>query len=211
MKPLAMQSARRLWSFMLLSLTAIACSSAQTVGTEAELDVRSLLLRPCEKGGRDDCVKVDVTLHIDAPIEIVWQVITDYQHAAQFISNLRSSSETQIGPNKLQVEQVGRVGWNALNVEIKTVYHVNLNALEKNIQSVSVGGDLKRVSMFTQLHAKANGGTVLEYTLTTDPARWAPLVIAEELLIRNARQSFADLKREILKRSSAVAVNKPSA
>jgi hypothetical protein len=35
------------------------------------------------------------------------------------------------------------------------------------------------------------------------------LVIAEELLLRNAKQSFSDLKREILKRASA-APNKPA-
>jgi hypothetical protein len=105
---------------------------------------------------------------------------------------------------------VGRVGWNALNLELKTIYHVQLNPIEKKIQSVAVGGDLKRVSMFTQLHAKAGGGTLLEYSLITDPARWAPLVIAEELLKRNALQSFADLKREILRRSATSAVSKPA-
>jgi hypothetical protein len=64
--------------------------------------------------------------------------------------------------------------------------------------------------MFTQLHAKAGGGTLLEYTVTTDPARWAPLLVAEELLKRNAHQSFADLKQEILRRSAISSVNKPT-
>jgi hypothetical protein len=137
-------------------------------------------------------------------------VITDYQNSAKFISSLKSSSEIILAPNKLQVEQVGRVGWNALNLELKTIYHVQLNPIEKKIQSVAVGGDLKRVSMFTQLHAKAGGGTLLEYTVTTDPARWAPLLVAEELLKRNAHQSFADLKQEILRRSAISSVNKPT-
>jgi len=210
MKPAAMLGVKRLWCCVLLSLSTLNAWSATAPLSETELDIRSALLRPCEPGGREDCVKVDVKLHLDAPIEIVWQVITDYQNSAKFISSLKSSSETPLAPNKLQVEQVGRVGWNALNVEIKTIYHVQLNPVEKKIQSVAVGGDLKRVSMFTQLHAKAGGGTLLEYSLITDPARWAPLVIAEELLKRNAYQSFADLKREILRRSATSAVSKPA-
>ena len=210
MKPAALLSVKRLWCCVLLSLSTFNAWSATAPLSETGLDIRSALLRPCEPGGREDCVKVDVKLHLDAPIEIVWQVITDYQNSAKFISSLKSSSETPLAPNKLQVEQVGRVGWNALNVEIKTVYHVQLNPIEKKIQSVAVGGDLKRVSMFTQLHAKAGGGTLLEYSLITDPARWAPLVIAEELLKRNALQSFADLKREILRRSAISAVSKPA-
>ena len=210
MKPVAMLSVKRLWCCVLLSLAALNAWSATAPLSETELDIRSALLRPCEPGGREDCVKVDVKLHLDAPIEIVWQVITDYQNSAKFISSLKSSSETPLAPNKLQVEQVGRVGWNALNVEIKAIYHVQLNPIEKKIQSVAVGGDLKRVSMFTQLHAKAGGGTLLEYTVTTDPARWAPLVVAEELLKRNAHQSFADLKHEILRRSAISSVSKPT-
>jgi carbon monoxide dehydrogenase subunit G len=210
MKPVAMLSVKRLWCCVLLSLAALNAWSATAPLSETELDIRSALLRPCEPGGREDCVKLDVKLHLDAPIEIVWQVITDYQNSAKFISSLKSSSETPLAPNKLQVEQVGRVGWNALNVEIKTIYHVQLNPIEKKIQSVAVGGDLKRVSMFTQLHAKAGGGTLLEYTVTTDPARWAPLLVAEELLKRNAHQSFADLKREILRRSAISSVSKPT-
>jgi carbon monoxide dehydrogenase subunit G len=210
MKPVALLSFKRLWCCLSLGLSALTGWSAAPPLLESEFEVRSALLRPCDPGGRDDCVKLDVKLHLDAPIEVVWQVITDYQNSAKFISSLKSSSEIILAPNKLQVEQVGRVGWNALNLELKTIYHVQLNPIEKKIQSVAVGGDLKRVSMFTQLHAKAGGGTLLEYTVTTDPARWAPLLVAEELLKRNAHQSFADLKREILRRSAISSVSKPT-
>jgi uncharacterized membrane protein len=209
MWPVAMRNMRKSWGFLVLCFADMTCWSATPVAQQDPLEVRSMVLRPCEQGMPGDCIKVDVTLMLDAPIDIVWEVITDYQQAAQFIANLRSSTAKQLGPNKLQVEQVGRVGWNALNVDIKTVYHVNLNPVDKKIQSLAVAGDLKMVSMRTQLHTQTNGGTLLEYTLTTDPGRWAPLVIAEELLLRNAKQSFADLKREILKRASA-APNKPA-
>ena len=178
-----------------------------TVSTSAgakpddSLEIQTALLRPCDKSLAYDCVKVDVGMQVDAPIEIVWQVITDYQHAAQFISNLKSSTETPLGPNSLLVEQVGRVGWGALNVEIKTVYKVSLNPIEKKINSFLVGGNLKTINMNTQLQSKANGSTLLLYTMVTDPGPWAPLSITEELLKRQARQGFDDLRREIMKRA----------
>ena len=62
------------------------------------LEIKTALLRPCHKNLAYDCVKVDVSMQVDAPIETVWQVITDYQHAAQFISNLKSSSEPLLAP-----------------------------------------------------------------------------------------------------------------
>lgn len=204
-----MRSVWKSWGFLLMCLASMTCWRVTSAALQDAFEVRSMVVRPCEQGLPGDCIKVDVTLLLDAPIDIVWDVITDYQQAAQFITNLRSSTAKQLGPNKVQVEQVGRVGWHALNVDIKTVYHVNLNPVDKKIQSLAVAGDLKMVSMRTQLHTQANGGTLLEYTLTTDPGRWAPLLIAEELLVRNAKQSFSDLKREILKRASA-APNKPA-
>lgn len=203
----------RLSHFLLAALLAAGSGVAATTGTVSglantdklgdTLEIKTSLLRPCSKILAYDCVKVEVSMPVDAPIETVWQVITDYQHAAQFISNLKSSTETSIGPNSLQVEQVGRVSLAALHVDIKTVYKVSLNPTEKKITNVSVGGDLKTVNMETQLQSKGNGSTLLLYTMVTDPGPWAPLVVAEELLKRQARQGFEDLKREILKRSNA--------
>jgi carbon monoxide dehydrogenase subunit G len=179
----------------------LSASAASGVSNAADLDIQSSQLKPCEKGLTHDCIKVDVKLRVDAPVDVVWQVITDYANSASFISNLKSSSQTITGPNSLVVTQVGRVGWHYLNVDIKTIYQVSLNPAEKKIQSFSIGGDLKKVNMFTQLKATPNGGRMLEYTLITDPGPWAPLPLTEELLKRQALQSFTDLNREILKRA----------
>ena len=196
-------------SVSFLGGVALANTSVNANKFEDDIDIKTALLRPCEKGIGYDCVKVDVQMQVDAPQEIVWQVITDYQHAAQFISNLKTSSETPLGLNLLQVDQVGRVGWAAINLEIKTVYKVNLYPVDKKIVSVSIGGDLKTVSMTTQLKPKPNGGTLLAYSLVSDPGPWAPLAISEELLKRQARQSFADLRKEILKRANGANITKP--
>lgn len=181
-----------------ISLPAFAAAG---VSITPDLVIQSSQLKPCEKGLSHDCIKVEVKLSVDAPVDVVWQVITDYANSASFISNLKSSSQTITGPNSLVVTQVGKVGWHYLNLEIKTVYQVSLNPAEKTIQSFSIGGDLKKVNMSSQLKATPNGGSVLEYTLITDPGPWAPLPLTEELLKRQALQSFTDLNREILKRA----------
>lgn len=102
----------------------------------------------------------------------------------------------------MMVEQIGRVGWGLLNIEIKTLSKVILNPATKKIHSVSIGGDLMTTTMSTELRSSGIGASVLEYTLITNPGPWAPLAIAEQLLKRHALQSFNDLKLEILKRNS---------
>lgn len=203
------RSIARMGCGVLLSLSTLPAWCMPLASAAFELEIQSEQLRPCNRSVTYDCVKVDVKLSIEAPVETVWQVITDYQNAASFITNLKSSTQTTTGPNSLLVTQVGKVGWHYLNVEIKTIYQVSLNPTEKKIKNVAVGGDLKTVTMFTQLTPKANGGSVLTYTLVTDPGPWAPLPFTEELLKRQANQGFTDLSREILKRASVTMPVKP--
>ena len=195
------QSGRLAFFTCLLCLVSVA--NANTSKFEDAFEIQTSLLRPCEKNLSYDCLRVDVRLQLDAPVETVWQVITDYQNASKFISNLKSSSEIPLGPNLVQIEQIGRVGWAAMHLEIKTIYKVNLFPLDKKIVSVAIGGDLKTISMTTQLKTNPNGGTLLAYSMVTDPGPWAPLSIAEGIITRQARQSFADLTVEILKRKNA--------
>jgi carbon monoxide dehydrogenase subunit G len=195
--PMALVSKLAIAGWVLVLSISLPAFAAAGVLNTPDLVIQSLQLKPCEKGLSHDCIKVDVKLSVDAPVDVVWQVITDYANSASFISNLKSSSQTITGPNSLVVTQVGKVGWHYLNVEIKTVYQVSLNPAEKKIQSFSIGGDLKKVNMSSQLKATPNGGSLLEYTLITDPGPWAPLPLTEELLKRQ------DLNREILKRASS--------
>ena len=197
------------WLLLLLWGTQIHAEAALSSESDVDVKIKSMQLRPCAQGQSFDCVKVEVVMSIDAPVETVWQVITDYQHAAEFISNLRSRKETPLAANSVMVEQIGRVGWGVVSVDIKTVYKVSLSPLEKRIQSVAVGGDLRAVTMLTQLKSNGKGGSLLEYSLITDPGPWAPLSIAEELLKRQARQSFEDLRREIMKRHGSAGNVKP--
>jgi len=56
----------------------------------------------------------------------------------------------------MMVEQIGRVGWGLLNIEIKTLSKVILNPATKKIHSVSIGGDLMTTTMSTELRSSGN-------------------------------------------------------
>ena len=64
-------------SVSFLGGVALANTSVNVNKFEDDIDIKTALLRPCEKGIGYDCVKVDVQMQVDAPQEIVWQVITD--------------------------------------------------------------------------------------------------------------------------------------
>ena len=53
-------------------------------------------------------IAVDVDCPVDAPSSIVWEVLTDYDHMAQFISNLEYSGVEDRVDNTLRVHQKGK-------------------------------------------------------------------------------------------------------
>ena len=53
-------------------------------------------------------IAVDVICPVDAPASVVWEVLTDYEHMAQFISNIASSDVEDTAGNVLRVRQKGK-------------------------------------------------------------------------------------------------------
>jgi len=65
-------------------------------------------------------ISVDVDCPVDAPWPVVWEVLTDYDHMAQFVSNLEHSGVEQRTGNVLRVHQksAGVVQAGTLLVEV---------------------------------------------------------------------------------------------
>ena len=146
--------------------------------------------------------QVRVTLGIAAPREVVWNAITDYAHATQFIHHLQHSSAETLGVNHLRVQQTGRVGKGPFTTLVHTLYEVRLQPDQYQLEAELVGGDLRHMRMSSRLQANVTDAyTTLQYAATIDPGNWVPLWLAEPVLRQSAQESFQDLALEIAKRS----------
>jgi hypothetical protein len=148
-------------------------------------------------------VRVTVRLEVPVPVQLAWEVMTDYGHATRFIRNLRASSVESLAPQRKRVSQLGWVGWSHVGVEVRTVYDVALEPERWRVSGRLVSGDVKSMEMVASLSPVGPARTVLDYTVTTDPGQWVPALLAEGVLRDQARASFEGLAAEMLRRAPA--------
>lgn len=149
---------------------------------------------------RGEEVFVDVSFHVRATPQEAWAVMTDYDHATNFISKLERSVVLSRTDEMLMVLQKGTMGWGPFSVPIETVTEVRLTPYEK-MQGRMVSGNLKKSEATSQLIADA-GGTRVVYHLETIPDVWMPPLIGRALVEFETRARFRELVEEILRRKA---------
>lgn len=148
----------------------------------------------------DGEVFVDVSFHVRATPREAWAVMTDYDHATDFISKLEKSVVLARTDDMLLVAQKGRMGYGPLSVMLETVTEIHLTPYEK-MQSHLVSGNMKKGEATTRLMADADGTRVV-YHLESIPDVWMPPLIGRALVELDTRARFRQLIAEILRRKA---------
>ncbi|WP_019143321.1 SRPBCC family protein [Noviherbaspirillum massiliense] len=146
-------------------------------------------------------VIVDVSMLVEASQRDAWDVLTDYDHMAEFFPRLTSSKVTQRNGNVLRLEQHGKVSYGLLSFPFESVREIELKPYEE-IRSRAVGGSLRKGDADTRL-VEEGGGTRIFYHSESVPAVWVPPGIGPAIIESGTRQQFESLRAEILKRKTA--------
>lgn len=149
-------------------------------------------------------IVVDVEMQVSATPADAWAVFTDYEHMADFVSNLKVSEVTSRQGNRLEVRQAGEARKGPLTFTFETVRAVELIPVHE-IRSTLVRGDFKSYEFTTQIEKR--GETVVianhgEYI----PTRWVPPVIGPALIESETRKQYGELRDEILRRKRAASL-----
>lgn len=147
---------------------------------------------------QDEEVFVDVNFHVRATPQEVWAVVTDYDHATQFISKLEKSVILSRTDDTLMVSQKGTMGYGPFSVTIETLTEVRMTPYE-TLHGRMVSGNMKKNESTTRLVADA-GGTRVDYHLESIPQVWLPPLIGGKLVEFETRARFRQLRDEILRR-----------
>lgn len=145
-------------------------------------------------------VLVDVSFHVPVTPQEAWAVMTDYDHATDFISKLEKSVILSRTDKLLVVSQKGTMGWGPFSLPIETVTEIRLTPYEQ-MQSRLVSGNMKKNEGRTRLIAEANGTRVV-YHLESIPDVWMPPLIGRALVELETRARFRQLIDEILRRKA---------
>lgn len=147
-----------------------------------------------------EAVLVDVGFHVGVTPQEAWAVMTDYDHATEFISKLEKSVILSRTEHTLLVSQKGTMGFGPFSVPVETVTEVRLTPYEM-MHGRMLSGNLKKNESTTRLIADA-GGTRVVYHLESIPEVWVPPLIGRAIVEFETRARFRQLVDEILRRKA---------
>ncbi len=145
-------------------------------------------------------IAVDVDCPVDAPGSVAWEVLTDYDHMAQFISNLEYSGVTDRSGNVLRVHQKGKASRGPLTLTFDNVREIELVPY-REIRSRLISGDLKASDFVTQIVELAARVHIINSGRYT-PNIWVPPIIGPALIATETQKQFGEIRAEILRRSA---------
>lgn len=182
-------SAARAFGWMAIMLASVTVALAQPIDVNVDL--------------RGELVVVDVKATVRVKHGVAWAVLTDYEHMAQYVSNLKTSVVRKRNGNHLEVEQTGEARRGPLTFAFSTVRAVELTE-PREIHSTLVRGEFKSYEFTTRLSAEPDGNVVVishhgEYV----PNRWVPPLIGPSLIESETRKQYGELIAEMTRRQAA--------
>lgn len=148
----------------------------------------------------DSVVFVDVDCFVRATPEETWAVLVDYDNATRFISKLERSTSSSPSPGVVLVSQKGTMGFGPFSVPLETVMEMRLSPPDR-IQARLVSGTLKKYDAVTTI-VRDPSGTRIVHRSEAIPDVWIPPVIGQPMVSYEAKERFAQLLAEILRRKA---------
>jgi len=149
------------------------------------------------KDGRRIHVRVDAP--VKAPRDVVWAVITDYDHMASFLPNVKESVvRTRLG-NRLHVFQKGEASRGLLTIRFENLREVDLEP-QTEVRSRIISGDTMPAEFKTRIEER-DGVLHIVHTGSYTPDMWVPPGIGPSLIESETRRQYADIRNEILRRA----------
>lgn len=165
----------------------------------AEADTDNDMVVHVEKIG--DAIVVDVSFSVHASQLESWNVLTDFDHMHEFVSNLQSSRIISRNANRLHVAQTGRAARGVLSFAFDSVREVDLSP-HHAIRTRLLSGNMKKLDGLTQLRTES-GMTRVDYHGESIPNIWVPPVVGIKFIEHELQEQFREMRAEILKRKAA--------
>jgi ribosome-associated toxin RatA of RatAB toxin-antitoxin module len=177
---------RLVWLFL---LGAAACASARS-STDISVNATA----------QDGAVQVTAHAVVRAPIGLIWQTLTDYDHLAQFVPGIDSSRVVSRQGAQLIVEQKGGIHWWFFSYPIR----VTVASTERPYERIDVRllqGNLRRLDGGYRIDARPDGTTELTWQGLVEPDTPLPEFIRTALLRRSISEQFTGMVQEIERRA----------
>ncbi|HUK05975.1 MAG TPA: SRPBCC family protein, partial [Burkholderiales bacterium] len=149
---------------------------------------------------RDSALEVVCRALLEAPAELVWQTLTDYDHLADFIPGMQRSRVIARSGRVATVEQLGTARFLFVSLPIE----VTLATTEfppRAIEAKMTKGNLRRLEGTYRIEPRADGRVLVSWQGLIEAEALPPLI--GELLMRSAiADQFRGMVLEIERRDA---------
>jgi len=151
-------------------------------------------------------IAVVVDLPVPATALETWNVMTDYDNMARFVSNLEASRIVERNDNKLIVMQKGKATRGVLSFSFENVREIILTP-PSEVRSRMISGDLVESEFTTRVIDHGDSSQIVNHGEFI-PKVWVPPLIGPAVIEAETRKQFAELRTEIMRRKAETAARR---
>lgn len=148
-------------------------------------------------------VVVDLGMTVPATRQETWAVLTDFEHMAGFVSNLKESKVLAASGEMLKIFQRGTASYGPAKFPFESTREMRLTPFDK-IQSHMISGNMRKMEGVTLL-ADEGGQTRIIYHADSVPGVWIPPIVGKVFIEHETREQFREMRNEIIRRKLASA------
>ena len=153
-----------------------------------------------ESTRRDDALEIVCRVMLEAPPELIWQTLTDYNRLAEFIPGMRRSRVVSQDGAVTVIEQSGEARFLFVSYPIE----ITIASTERPPYAIDANllkGNLKRLEGAYRITPQAGGGALVTWIGVVEAESMPPL-IGELLMRSNIEAQFRGMAREIDRRDA---------
>jgi ribosome-associated toxin RatA of RatAB toxin-antitoxin module len=151
---------------------------------------------------RDSAVEVTARAVLHAPLDLIWQTLTDYEDLPKFVPCIASSRVVSRQGARSIIEQTGDIDVWFFSYAV----HVTVASTERPFQGIDVHlvqGNLRRLDGGYLIVPRPDGSVELTWSGLIEPETPLPAFIRTAILRHSISEQFADMVREIERRADA--------
>lgn len=144
---------------------------------------------------RDGSYYGTLSFTVPVPPAVALEVLTDFEHMANFVPNLTSSKLLSQAGNIYRIAQQGTANFGPFSFSFESERQVEVFP-EGRLVSNGISGSPRSIRSELRITA-ANGGSHLDYRVEMVPDRWFPSSIGTHFIRHELAEQFMALGREM--------------
>lgn len=144
---------------------------------------------------------IDLNFAVSATQREVWDVLTDFDGMANFVSNLKESKVVSVSEDKFTIFQSGVAAYGPIRYPFESTREVKLIPYHKILTHL-ISGNMRKLEGTTYL-TDEGGRTRVIHRTEAIPKVWIPAAVGKIFIEHEMREQFNEMRNEIIRRKRA--------